>query len=69
MVHEARYIGPSDLQESAAWERVLDEIRMTRSAAVIRAAGEDIAELRPAPLKRTDEELKDRAAKEIRRLR
>lgn len=52
MTDEARHIDLGDLREVQAWEHLVEEVHVTRRPAIIRAQGEDIAELRPAKPKR-----------------
>jgi hypothetical protein len=51
MAQEVRHVNLSDLREVPAWEHLVEEVRSTKKPAIIRADGEDIAELRP-PTKR-----------------
>lgn len=52
VAYEVKYVDLSELGEAPAWEQLIDEVRATNRPAVIRAAGEDIAEVRPAKRKR-----------------
>ena len=49
MAQDVRHVNLSDLREVLAWEHLVEEVRATKRPAIIRADGEDVAELRPAP--------------------
>lgn len=51
MAQDVRHVNLSDLQEVPAWKQLVEEVRATKRPAVIRADGEDVAEIRPAPPK------------------
>lgn len=48
MAQEVRHVNISDLGERLAWEHLVEEVRASKKPAIIRADGEDVAELRPA---------------------
>jgi len=48
MAQDARHVNITDLREVPAWEHLVEEVRTTKTPAIIQADGEDVAELRPA---------------------
>ncbi|HTE86077.1 MAG TPA: hypothetical protein VK821_15235 [Dehalococcoidia bacterium] len=47
MANERRRVDVRDMTETPAWVDLLEDVKMTRRPAIIRADGEDIAEIRP----------------------
>lgn len=47
MAQEIRHVNISELREVPAWRHLVEEVRVTKKPAIIRADGEDIAEVRP----------------------
>lgn|SRR5487761_1302395 len=52
MAQDVRHVEISDLRDAPAWEQLVEEVRATNKPAIIRADGEDIAEVRPATRRR-----------------
>ena len=51
MAQGVGHVNISDLREGPAWERLLEEVRVTNKPTIIRADGQDIAVLSPAKRK------------------